>query len=145
MLELMKVSKLFWQISALSLVGVPYKYGGSSPMEGLDCSGLAQETMKMAGLLIPQDMTAHQLYLYNYTNGQVGVLDSGSLVFFGKPEKISHVGVIIDGEMMIEARGGTSNTTDLRAAIRDQAFVTTRYYKHRGDFVAVIKPAGLPW
>lgn len=145
MLSLMKVAKLYWQISALALVGVPYKFGGSSPMEGMDCSGLAQELMMMAGVMIPTDMTAHQLFEYSRNGGEMGKLDAGTLVFFGKLDKVTHVGVIVDGEMMIEARGGTASTVDLKSAIRDKAFVTTRYYKHRSDFLAAIKPAGLPW
>ncbi|WP_168140662.1 C40 family peptidase [Mycolicibacterium frederiksbergense] len=46
--------------SALSQLGVPYAWGGTTPGKGLDCSGLVQYAYSQAGIKIPRttyDMT----------------------------------------------------------------------------------------
>lgn len=41
--------------AAMSQLGVPYVWGGTSPGVGLDCSGLTQYCYKSAGVLIPRN------------------------------------------------------------------------------------------
>src|SRR4051812_18300197 len=46
-------------IHALALIGVSYKYGGNSPDDGLDCSGLVSLVFsEVAGMVLPRDSRA---------------------------------------------------------------------------------------
>ena len=40
---------------AAKMVGKPYKYGGSSPSSGFDCSGLVQYSFRHAGVTLPHN------------------------------------------------------------------------------------------
>ena len=35
---------------AYSFLGTPYRWGGDDPLTGIDCSGLALEVLKAAGI-----------------------------------------------------------------------------------------------
>lgn len=141
------MNKFIFQMALMSLIGTPYKFGGSNPVEGFDCSGLAQEALKMCGVRIPTDMTAQGLFNYfsQAGTGQPGVKDICSLSFYGQPGKITHVGILVDGDFMIEARGGDASVVDASTAAKKNAFVSLRHYKHRQDFVGLIRPIGLPF
>lgn len=92
------------------------------------------------------DQTAQALYDHFKSRSKEGPKDAGTLVFFGKTDKsITHVGIMLDDQTMIEAGGGGSKTTDANAAASQNAFVRLRPYNRRGDIVAVITPQGLPW
>lgn len=130
--------------AALSFLNIPYIWGGDD-FSGLDCSGLAQELLAILGLDPQGDQTAHALYLHFQKSGIEGVIETGSLVFYGTKEKVTHVGLILDGDIMIEAGGGGSRTTDAKAAAQQNAFVRLRPFSRRKDLVAIIQPKGLPW
>src|SRR5256885_17142230 len=40
---------------ALKMVGKPYRFGGSTPSKGFDCSGLVQYSFRQAGVALPRD------------------------------------------------------------------------------------------
>lgn len=90
--------------TAESYIGLPYQWGGSSPDEGFDCSGLAMAVYQLNGLQLPR-LSRDQ---YN-----VGVhvskkqLKEGDLVFFktASRTKISHVGIYAGGDRFIHAPG----------------------------------------
>ena len=46
--------------TALDQVGEDYKYGGESPSEGFDCSGLVQYSYKQAGIKLPRSAAAQR-------------------------------------------------------------------------------------
>ena len=122
---------------ALLFVGVPYKYGGDNPLTGLDCSGLVLESMRGAGLNLP-DMRAQDLY-NQMSKQETNLLCRGCLLFFGKSAgQISHVAIALDNRRMIEAGGGDSTTVDLETAKKQNAFVRIRPI--RKDLVGVIMP-----
>jgi cell wall-associated NlpC family hydrolase len=142
------LSKIAFQMAMLTLAGLPYRYGGSNPMTGYDCSGLAQEALSFVGIKPPGDLNAQGLYDWfsKPGNGQVGVKDVGALAFYKNAQgQVIHVAPFYDGDVILEARGGDSSTTNEEAAIEKNAFSSFRNYKHRKDFFAIIKPAGLPW
>jgi cell wall-associated NlpC family hydrolase len=89
-------------IQALSLTGIEYKYGGSSPDTGFDCSGFVRYVFSQATqLTLPP--TARAI-------SQVGMsvkkdeLQPGDLVFFNTLKSaFSHVGIYIGNNQFIHA------------------------------------------
>jgi cell wall-associated NlpC family hydrolase len=133
----------FLKLYLFALVGTPYRWGGSDPMGGFDCSGLALECLIGMGVLPPKtDMTAQGLYDHFSRVGAMGRYGIGSLAFYGKDlRSITHIAVCIDEELMIEAGGGGSTTTSHEAAEKQDAFIRMRPILSRRDFLTVIKPS----
>ncbi|HEV7413302.1 MAG TPA: C40 family peptidase [Casimicrobiaceae bacterium] len=94
-------------IYALGLIGVDYRYGGSSPERGLDCSGLVRYVFQeVVGVTLPR--TAREMARLG---GRVapGDLKAGDLVFFNtRSSPFSHVGIYLGDDRFIHAphRGG---------------------------------------
>ena len=111
--------------TAHALIGTPYKWGGSNPVEGFDCSGLIIWILQEAKILgMGFDTTAHGLlnrYPYARDPGR------GILAFrMNSLRRASHVGICIDSESVIEAGGGGRNILTYEDAIRNRAFVRIR-------------------
>lgn len=123
-------------------IGRPYRWGGSNPLQGFDCSGLVIEVFKSLGVLGPSvDMTSQGLYLWAKNGGRVGERRPGALAFFGKSKsQITHVAILLDEKLMIEAGGGDSRTTTLAAAEKTGACVRIRPIRSRKDLVDVVLP-----
>jgi peptidoglycan DL-endopeptidase CwlO len=79
------------------LVGMPYRYGGSSPA-GFDCSGLVFYVYRELGLAVPR--TAAEQRSAAMRVPQDG-LQPGDLVFFYTPE--DHVGIYLGGGEFVHA------------------------------------------
>ncbi|WP_446666606.1 C40 family peptidase [Flexivirga sp. B27] len=77
-------------------LGVPYVWGGSTPSQGFDCSGLTSYVYKQAGMYIPRTASQQQSYMKRTSSPQ-----PGDLVFFGSPAY--HVGIYLGNNMMIAA------------------------------------------
>ncbi|GAB3434082.1 C40 family peptidase [Phycicoccus ginsengisoli] len=75
---------------AAAQVGVPYRYGGTSPRTGFDCSGLTLYAYARAGKLLPR--TAQQQYAAA-TRISRSSARPGDLVFFHSGRTIYHVAV----------------------------------------------------
>jgi murein DD-endopeptidase len=76
---------------AANLVGTPYRFGGASPVEGFDCSGLIHFTYREAGLTVPRDTAAQRLAARPV---RMAELQPGDLIFFDlQGRKNSHVGI----------------------------------------------------
>ncbi len=135
----------FLKLYLFALVGTPYRWGGSDPMGGFDCSGLALECLIGMGVFPPKtDMTAQGLYDLFSRVGAMNRYGIGSLAFYGKDlRSITHVAVCLDEELMIEAGGGGSTTTSPQAAEQQDAFIRMRPINYRKDFLTVIKPTYL--
>lgn len=85
------------------LLGVPYLWGGRSPL-GFDCSALTQQLFIEHGITLPRD--AHDQYLATCRHRVSGPLESGDLMFFGSPQgRFSHVAVALGGGLYAHARG----------------------------------------
>ena len=127
---------------AMSFVGIPYKYGGKTPMSGFDCSGLVSEVLKAARILAPHDeLNAQQIFDKISTEGSWNVLKAGSLAFYGTDNKhIDHVVFLVDTDTAIGASGGDSTTILVEDAKSRQAFVKMRNVNYRKDLIAVIRP-----
>mgnify|MGYP001820858560 FL=1 len=84
---------------ALDQVGVPYRYGGSSPT-GFDCSGLVQYSYSRAGKRIPR--TTGQLWSSTAAVAR-NELRIGDVLFFNIDGKMSHVGLYLGGRRFVHA------------------------------------------
>lgn len=88
--------------TAKSMLGVKYRYGGTSPNRGFDCSGLVQYSHRSAGINIPR--TTSQQYRAAIRISR-RYLKAGDLVFFKTtPSRgISHVGIYLGNNKFIHA------------------------------------------
>jgi len=89
---------------ACTWLGTPYKYAGVEKGKGTDCSGMVMKVYEtITGEKIPRNSAKQAEYCTPLNASDVG---AGDLVFFatGKdPERVSHVGIVIDNENFIHA------------------------------------------
>jgi cell wall-associated NlpC family hydrolase len=90
---------------AKTMMGIPYMWGGHST-KALDCSGFTATVFRTEGYQLPRDASM-QVFLgeevmpdSNYTN-----ILPGDLIFFGPPNRITHVGICLGGSYFIHASG----------------------------------------
>ncbi len=112
---------------ALSLQGVPYRYGKASPEEGFDCSGFVKHVYEHEGIKLPrtvQDM-ARALPVVPREERQ-----SGDLLFFNTDgHSLSHVGIYVSGDEFIHAPSqhtGRVLISSLRNHYWEQRFMGVR-------------------
>lgn len=88
--------------TAKRMLGVKYRYGGSSPHKGFDCSGLVQYSHKSAGINLPR--TTSQQYKAAKRIAKK-YLQAGDLVFFktSVSRAVSHVGIYLGNSRFIHA------------------------------------------
>ena len=105
---------------ALDQVGVPYRYGGSSPT-GFDCSGLVRYSYLRVGKSLPR--TTGQLWSKTRTVGR-HELRIGDLLFFNVDGKMSHVGLYLGNQRFVHApsSGRTVSVASLDSAYYGSAF-----------------------
>lgn len=86
---------------AKRFVGNPYRYGGNSLTNGVDCSGFTQQVMKKAGISLQRSSAAQ--YASNGVKVSTNNLQPGDLLFYGYGNRVSHVGVYIGNKKMVHA------------------------------------------
>lgn len=109
--------------TARRFIGLPYQWGGSSPDDGFDCSGLTMAVYRVNGLNLPR-MSKEQ-----YRAGipiKKGQLKSGDLVFFAtsRGKRVSHVGIYTGDNKFIHAPGKGRR---ICAASLSKRYFKTRY------------------
>jgi cell wall-associated NlpC family hydrolase len=85
---------------ALSQLGVPYVWGGTTPGVGLDCSGLVQLSYRAAGISLPR--TSEEQATYGITVPVTSLLP-GDLLFFNDGTPLGHVAIYLGNGFMIQA------------------------------------------
>ena len=95
---------------AQSMIGKPYKYGGTSPA-GFDCSGLVLYSYRRAGLVLPHGTDKQRALSRSI---KVAELRRGDLVFFNQEgKKYGHVGIYIgEGRFVHAPSSGKSVRSD---------------------------------
>jgi cell wall-associated NlpC family hydrolase len=93
-------------LQAVSLLGVAYRFGGSSPSTGLDCSGFIQYVFKKS-LKVNLPRTAAEMARVGRSVDR-GELTPGDLVFFNtRGFSYSHVGIYLgNGKFIHSPRTG---------------------------------------
>jgi cell wall-associated NlpC family hydrolase len=86
-------------------LGVPYRFGATSPTTGLDCSALVQLVFRQLGVTLPRTAQLQYEATARVPDGQLQV---GDLVFFARTypdphDWVTHVGIYIGGGQMINA------------------------------------------
>lgn len=110
-------------VYALGLLGVAYRFGGNTPEDGLDCSGLVQHVFQqVTGFTLPR--TAKEL---SSLGGRVArqELAPGDLVFFNTRRfAFSHVGIYVGDNRFIHAprRGRDVEIASLDSAYWHKSF-----------------------
>ena len=93
-------------VQALALLGTPYRYGGSNPSTGLDCSGLVRHVF---GAVLNRDLPRRSEEISRV--GQPvsrAELQPGDLVFFNTLQRAySHVAIYIGEGRFVHAPAGT--------------------------------------
>lgn len=111
---------------AFALLGTPYRWGGTSPEGGFDCSGLVGYVFRNAlGVELPRvsrDMAK--------TGAMVdrSQLAAGDLVFFGKGGSVDHVGIYVgEGQFVHAPRTGR----DVTVSRMDTGYWSAKYLQGR--------------
>ena len=108
--------------TAEQYIGVPYRYGGTSPVTGFDCSGFTQFVFAKHGVRLPR--TAHE-------QAQVGMpmpadwraLSAGDLVMVEEGGRIGHVAIYAgNGQIIHSSSSGHGVRFDDLSTRRGQWF-----------------------
>lgn len=84
--------------AAKTQIGRMYRYGGSSPSTGFDCSGLMMWSWAQVGVSLPRTSRGQFAGTQRIPMSQI---QPGDLVFYGSP--VYHVGMYVGGGMMIDS------------------------------------------
>ena len=113
-------------ISAIGLVGTPYRYGGNTPESGFDCSGLIGYVYRnSAGISLPRS-TREMIGVRAPSVGR-NQLQSGDLVFFATNGggQVSHAGIYVGEGRFVHApsSGGTVRLDYLSQAYWQKSYL----------------------
>lgn len=104
--------------TASRYVGVPYKYGGTSPETGFDCSGFVQFVHARHNVPLPR--TSRQMAEVGIrVDGRIAALRPGDLMLFAEPgARISHVAMYAGENRIIHSSssGGGVRYDDLSSS-----------------------------
>ena len=112
---------------ALGQLGVPYRYGGASPQQGFDCSGLVTYVYREAtGTKLPR--TTEEL-AGEGTHVERDELHPGDLVFYDTlGRRFSHVGIYLGEGKFVHSpsRNGVVRVEDMRVSYWRERYTGAR-------------------
>jgi cell wall-associated NlpC family hydrolase len=108
--------------TAERFVGIPYRWGGDTVVDGMDCSGFVRAVYNLCGVNIPR--TSREQFRVGDVVGKEELRD-GDLVFFGaSPDEINHVGIFVGNGRFVHApRRGD----DIKVSGLDDAYFLKRF------------------
>lgn len=119
-------------IRAMSMIGKPYRWGGSSPRAGFDCSGLAKFAWeKAAGVKLPRQAAQMSRVGHKVRKRR---LVPGDLVFFNtQRRRYSHVGIYVGSGRFVHApaRGKKIRLAKMSNPYWSKRYNGARRPKHR--------------
>jgi hypothetical protein len=109
--------------TARRFIGIPYRWGGSTPGDGFDCSGLTQAVYQLNGLNLPRSSEEQYGAGVPVKRRQ---LSQGDLVFFATSggRTVSHVGLYTGKGRFIHAPGRGKR---IRTDSLSKRYFRTRY------------------
>ena len=117
---------------AVSLVGSPYRLGGTTPETGLDCSGLVGYVFKQAaGVILPRDSRSISEAAQPLPRE---ALQPGDLVFFNTLNRaFSHVGIYLGDDRFVHATSSRTGSVMV-------SNLNDRYWRERFDGARRVLP-----
>lgn len=113
-------------ISAMSLIGTPYIWGGNTPDSGFDCSGLIVYVYNEAGIKLPR--TTQAMSSLSKPSVKKNSLKTGDLVFFATSggHKVSHAGIYVGDGRFVHApsSGGVVRLNNLNESYWNKTFLS---------------------
>jgi cell wall-associated NlpC family hydrolase len=108
---------------AKQMVGVRYRYGGTSPSSGFDCSGLIYYSYKRIGLRSPR--TTRDLYRHARPVRRSNIRTGDILFFKLDGKRVSHAAIYLDNDRMVHApsNGKRVSYAQLTSRFWDSRFV----------------------
>lgn len=115
--------------TAERFVGIPYRWGGDTVVDGMDCSGFARAVYNLCGVNIPR--TSREQFRVGDPVEREDLRD-GDLVFFGASAgEINHVGIFTgNGKFVHAPRRGD----DIKVSEMDEAYFTKKFVGARRYF-----------
>lgn len=109
---------------AQSTIGKPYKWGGSNPQQGFDCSGLMTYVHENAlGIKIPRTAAQQRDKSRTISYAQ---LQPGDMLFFKTGKNSNHVGVYVGDRKFVHAATGSKQ---VKVASMDSSYWHKRFVK----------------
>ena len=110
--------------TAEQYLGVPYRWGGSTPAEGFDCSGYVRYVYGKQGVRLPRT-SREQVKAGVAVTARISSLRAGDLMMFAEPKKsISHVAIYAgNGRIIHSSSSGGGVRYDVLDTRRGRWFV----------------------
>ena len=114
-----------------------YLWGGTVG-PNYDCSGLMQAAFVATGIWLPRD--AYQQEAFTQPVSNINDLEPGDLVFFGTPEKATHVGLYLGDNRYIHSSGKAQgrNGIGIDVLSEDGDKVSQDYYRQLRGYGKVV-------
>jgi cell wall-associated NlpC family hydrolase len=112
---------------AVNVLGTPYRWGGSSPSKGFDCSGLVKYAFNDATFDLPR--TSNAMASGHGEKVERKDLKPGDLIFFNiKSRRVNHVAIYLGNDRFIHAprRGKAVSIDTLNKPYWKQHYVVAK-------------------
>ncbi|MFC3551087.1 C40 family peptidase [Lysobacter cavernae] len=112
---------------ALALLGTPYRWGGTDPDKGFDCSGLVGYVFRNAlGIELPR--VSREMAKSGELVTDRAKLNAGDLVFFGRRGRVDHVGIYVGEGRFVHA---PSRGKDVQVSSLDTGYWSNKFMQAR--------------